>query len=116
MSAVGRAVDFHNGLGRDRVDARVRELAAQLKAKLQQRVPTIKFHTPVDPSMSAGIVIFTLSNLDPPAAATTLYEKHQITCAVSGGEFAGLRFAPHVYVLMDDIEKAAGAVASLATA
>jgi selenocysteine lyase/cysteine desulfurase len=113
VAAVGRAVDFQNSLGKDRVEARVRSLATELKTKLQQRVPSIKFHTPVDPAMSAGIVIFTMPNLDTAAAAKSLYEKYQITCVTSGGDFAGLRFSPHVYVTMAEIDKAVEAVGSL---
>jgi selenocysteine lyase/cysteine desulfurase len=96
------------------IEARVRALSAQLKAKLQQRVPNIKFHTPVDPAMSAGIVIWALGNMDNAAASTVLYEKNQITCAVSGGDFPGLRFAPHLYVSMQEIDKAVDAVVALA--
>jgi selenocysteine lyase/cysteine desulfurase len=114
VSAVGMAAEFHANIGRDRIDARVRSLAGQLKTRLQQRVPGITFHTPVDPAMSAGIVIFQLEKMDNPAGAKQLYLKNQITCAVSGGEFAGLRFAPHVYVSMSDIDKAVDAVVALA--
>ncbi|MBI4500675.1 MAG: aminotransferase class V-fold PLP-dependent enzyme [Gemmatimonadetes bacterium] len=114
VSALGKAADFHATIGRERIDARVRELATRLKSGLQQRVPGIKFHTPVDSSMSAGIVIFALPKMDNAEGAKVLYEKNQITCAVSGGDFAGLRFAPHIYVSMQDIDKAVDAVVSLA--
>ena len=63
--------------------------------------------------MSGGIVIFTRPNLDPGPAATTLYEKHQVTCATTGGDFRGLRFSPHIYLSLQEVEKAADAVASL---
>ena len=68
----------------------------------------------MDPAMSAGIVIWALPNLDNAAAANLLYDKNQITCAVSGGEFSGLRFASHVYVSMQEIDKAVDAVVALA--
>jgi selenocysteine lyase/cysteine desulfurase len=111
VSAVGRAVEFHNAIGRDRVEARVRALAAQLKARLRDRVPGVQFATPSSPEQSAGIVIFTRPNLDVRAASARLYEMHHITCATAAGN--SLRFAPHIYVLMEDIEKAVEAVAAL---
>lgn len=114
VSAVGRTVEFHNAIGRERIDARVRALATHLKTRLKEGVPGVRFHTPVDPALSGGIVIFTRPGLDPRAAATALYEKHQITCATTGGEFAGVRFAPHIYVSLQEIDKAADAVAGLA--
>ena len=114
MSVVGKAVDFHAGIGPERIETRVRELATQLKSRLQQRVPGIKFHTPADPAMSGGIVIFGLPKMDNAAGARILYEKQQITCAVSGGDFAGLRFAPHIYVSLQEIDRAVEAVMSLA--
>lgn len=113
VSAVGRTVEFHNAIGRDRIDARVRALAAHLKTRLKEKVPGVQFHTPVDATLSGGIVIFTQPNLDPGPAATALYEKHQITCATTGGEFRGLRFAPHIYVSLQELDRAADAVATL---
>ena len=113
VSAIGKAVEFHESIGRDRVDARVRALAARLKSKLQERVKSVQFHTPVDAALSGGIVIFNLPNLDTRAASIALYEKAQITCATTGGDFAGLRFAPHIYVTLADVDKAVEAVAKL---
>lgn len=113
VSAMGRAVEFHKAIGRERIEARVRALAAQLKTRLKEKVTGIQFHTPVDAAMSGGIVIFTRPNLDPGPAATALYEKAQITCATTGGDFRGLRFSPHIYVSMQEVDKAAEAVAGL---
>ena len=113
VSAVGKAVEFHESIGRDRIETRVRALAAHLKTRLQERVKSVQFHTPIDPAMSGGIVIFNLPNLDTRAASSALYEKAQITCATTGGEFPGLRFSPHVYVTLADIDKAVEAVAKL---
>jgi selenocysteine lyase/cysteine desulfurase len=111
VAAVGRAVEFHNAVGRERVEARVRELAARFKTRLRERVAGVTFATPADPALSGGIVIFTRPGLDTGAASRALYEKAQITCAGAAGN--SLRFAPHVYVLLADVEKAVDAVAAL---
>jgi selenocysteine lyase/cysteine desulfurase len=105
-------VDFHDAIGRERVEARIRELAARVKARLRERLPGVRLHTPLDAALSGGIVIFSRPGLDARATATRLYQEHHITCATAAGN--GIRFAPHIYVLLEDADRAVDAVASLA--
>ncbi|MBT4496866.1 MAG: aminotransferase class V-fold PLP-dependent enzyme [Gemmatimonadetes bacterium] len=55
----GLAMDFHNALGRDRVEARCRQLCVYLRQRLSA-FPTLRLLTPTQPELSSGIVTFGL--------------------------------------------------------
>ena len=110
VSAVGTTVDFHETVGTERVEARVRELAAALKNGIADRLPGTVFHTPRDPALSAGVVIFVPPGFER-AALNTLYDEHSIAGAGMSG---GIRLCPHIYNTLADVETVVDAVASLA--
>ena len=114
ISAVGTTVEFHETVGTERVEARVRELAAALKDGVADRLPETRFHTPRDPALSAGVVVFLPLGLNPREALNTLYTDHTIAGAPRGGEFAGIRLCPHIYNTLADVETVVDAIASLA--
>lgn len=113
IAAMGTAVEFHNTIGKDRIEKRIRYLASELKNKLKKRIQYIKFHTPLQSELSGGVVVFTIPGIDLTKALNTLYQKHNIGCAVFGGDLAGIRICPHIYNTEDQIEKTVDAVASL---
>ena len=111
VSAVGTAVEFHETVGTKRVEARVKELAAVLKKSLASQLPEVRFHTPLDPELSAGVVVFLPDGINAREALNTLYLDHEIAGASMGG---GIRLCPHIYNTLEDIEKAVYAISSLA--
>ncbi len=110
VSAMGTAVTFHNTIGVERIGNRVRELATQLKTRLAARLPDATFTTPMESDLSGGVVVFAAPGLDPAKAFAALYEQHNIGCARRG---VGLRFCPHIYNTMDEVERVVEAVAGL---
>ena len=114
VSAVGTAVEFHEMVGTQRVDARVRTLAAALKDGVADRLPGTRFYTPRDPALSAGVVVFLPPGLNPREALNTLYTDHAIACASRGGDFTGIRLCPHIYNTLAEVEKVVDVIASLA--
>ncbi len=115
IAAMGKTVEFHNLIGKGRVEARIRFLAAALKTRLKKRIPGLTFRTPLTPELSGGVVIFHVPGLDLSQALDILYHKHNIAGAVFGGDSGGIRLCPHVYNTMEEIDKAVDAVASLET-
>jgi selenocysteine lyase/cysteine desulfurase len=111
VAAMGTAVEFHKMIGKNRIEARIRTLAAALKLRLKERIPGIKFRTPIAPEFSGGVVIFHMPGVDLSKVLDTLYYKHNIGCAVFKGESGGIRFCPHIYNTIDEIDKAVDAVA-----
>jgi len=114
LAAVGQTVAFLETLGNARIEARVRALAAALKEKIREHVPQAVFRTPLDPALSGGVVVFNLPGVDLDRAFTTLYEQHHVGCAVMHGDFAGVRFCPHVYNTMAEVERVVEVVSGLA--
>ncbi len=111
VSAVGTTVEFHEMIGTERVEARVRELAAAIKNGIAERLPGTVFNTPPDPALSAGVVVFVPPDFDSRAVSSALYNEHAIAGAGMGG---GLRLCPHVYNTLADVEKVVDTVAALA--
>ena len=114
VSAVATTVEFHETIGTERVEARIRELAAAMKQGVAERLPGTHFHTPDDSTLSAGVVVFLPPDLDPRGASGALYADHDIAGAGMGGAFSGIRLCPHIYNTLADVEAVVEAVASLA--
>jgi len=110
VCAMGRTVEFHNTIGRERVEARVRELATEIKNEVKRKIPGATIVTPFEPELSGGVVIFTVPGMNSSTALNTLYKKYEIGCAVMGG---GIRLSPHIYNTMDEVEKAVDAAKNL---
>ena len=110
VCAMGRTVEFHNTIGRERVEARVRALAAAIKDEVKKKISGAELVTPVEPEMSGGVVIFTVPGMDRSKALNTLYEKYNLGCAVMGG---GIRLSPHLYNTMEEVERAMDAAKNM---
>jgi selenocysteine lyase/cysteine desulfurase len=113
VATMGVAAQFHNTIGPDRVEARVRQLAAGLKHGLADRIPGISFHTPRDPLRSAGVVVFAPPGADARQLFNALYSDHNIAGASMGGDFTGVRLSPHIYNTMAEVERVVDVVAEL---
>ncbi len=113
VAAMGTAVTFHHTIGPDRVEQRVRSLAASIKAGLRDRVPRVRFHTPMPAEQSAGVVVFTVPGTDPRDLFSRMYAEHDVAGAAMGGAFAGVRLSPHVYNTMEDVNRVLEVVASM---
>ena len=83
---------------------------ATLKEALQDRIPGVHFHTPLDPELSGGVVVFAPPGLDIRKTYQKLYQEHRIGCTMFSGEFEGIRICPHIYNTMDEIHRAVEAI------
>lgn len=113
VAAVATAVEFHRTIGPAVVEARVRELATAVMEALRERVPGVRFHTPEVPELRAGVVVFDAPGIDPGESFDRLYREHDVGGAPRGEPFAGLRLSPHVYNTLDEVDRAAEAVAAV---
>ena len=114
VSAVARMVDFHEMIGKEQVEGRIRSLAAEVKRQVTLRLPGTRFHTPIREELSLGVVVFSPPGVDLGSAMRILYEDHAVGCAVMRGDFSGIRLSPHVYNTMEDVERVVDAIARLA--
>lgn len=110
VSAMFEAAQFHFTLSKTRISSRARMLADAVKNGLKERIPNVKFVTPLDHTMCWGVVIFEIPGLDSRKALNALYSQHDIGCAAMG---PNIRFSPHFYNPLSEIEKAVDTVARL---
>lgn len=110
--SMGTAAAFHEALGPDAVEARVRALAGGLKTRLRERIPGIGFHTPLTERWSGGVVVFSLPGSNSRQLHETLYARENIGSAAMGAEFEGLRLSPHIYNTMAEVDRVVEAVAA----
>ncbi|MFQ5704944.1 MAG: aminotransferase class V-fold PLP-dependent enzyme [Gemmatimonadales bacterium] len=110
VSAIGATLTFHDAIGADRIEARVLELAAAVKSKLQANIPELRFHTPREPELSAGVVVFSVPGANARELFDTLYTQHNIGCAAMGGDFTGIRLSPHIYNTMQQVDRVVAAI------
>lgn len=104
LAAVGTTIDFHQGIGPARIEARVLELAAALKSRLVELGAQLV--TPEDPRLSAGVSIIEVPNENRKKVFDALYYEH----GIAGAQTGGLRLCPHLYNTMEHVERAVGAV------
>jgi isopenicillin-N epimerase len=108
------AIDFYNLVGPDRVEARARQLATDLKKKLAA-IPNLNLKTNLQPELSAGVVKFQLTKRDTKESYDRIWSRHRISLASTlAGDAEGLRFSPHIYNTVEDLERASSAVREIA--
>ncbi|MDG1996196.1 MAG: aminotransferase class V-fold PLP-dependent enzyme [Emcibacteraceae bacterium] len=111
--ALGRAVEFHNMIGQDRIEARVNFLANSLRDELTAKVRDIDFLTEQADGFNSGIIVALISNTDAPKAAKTIYDKYRISGAIGGRDSVlRVRLCPHIYNSLDEMKKTADYIAA----
>jgi isopenicillin-N epimerase len=110
--AATEAFAFHARIGKERVAARVRELARQCKEGLAA-MPHVTLHTPMRDELSAGIVAFEVRGMSSDDAMQAL-RKRRIIATVAPYQSALLRFTPGIINTADDVEAGLAAVRALA--
>lgn len=115
IAVISDMVNFHQQIGKENIEARVLMLAGELKKKLTDAIPDIKFVTPRATEQSAAIVFFQVPNIDYNRAYYDLYDRYKIALDSwvddSDPFYSGLRLCPHLYNSMDDIDYAVDAIA-----
>ena len=110
LAAVGAAFRFQQEIGMATIEKRARQLAQHLVAGLRQ-VPGVTFLTQPEPDRSAAVVVFKPASVDPRQLVATLYEKERIACASAGGAARpSVRFSPHFYNTMEEMDRTLAAV------
>jgi selenocysteine lyase/cysteine desulfurase len=113
VAALEAAVDFLNFIGMPAVEARVRALATHAKTQLKA-MPHVELKTNVEAALSGGVVKFKLQNMPTKQAYDTLWERHRVAAAITpSGDAEGIRFSPHVYNSIEQVDRAIAAVKSL---
>ena len=109
--ALAEAFAFHEGIGRARVEARIRTLVARLREGLSD-VRGVTVRTPGPASLSAGLVCFDVEGHDPAAVVARLAQR-RIVASVTPYARRHVRLGPGIVNTVSDVDAAVRAVAAL---
>ncbi len=105
------SLTFQAKIGRKVIEERSRSLSQALMAGLR-RIDGVQLWTHPDPARSGAVVTFRPGNLDIPKLSAAFYRNDRIGCATrTGSDRPGIRFSPHIYNTMAEIDRAVAATA-----
>ncbi|MFC1660315.1 aminotransferase class V-fold PLP-dependent enzyme [Gemmatimonadota bacterium] len=108
--AIGEALTFHQGLGSDRKEARLRYLRDYWAKALLEEGDFV-LHTSLNPAFSCGIGNIQLPGMDSGELSNWLWAKHRIiTVAIKHPEFEGIRVTASVYTSLEELDRFVGAM------
>jgi isopenicillin-N epimerase len=110
--AHGVAMDFHDTLGRDRVEARCRELRRYLRAALA-RVGGVKIITPEQEELCGGILTISLERGDAGKVRGVLADQHDVVLKRGSSEYNAIRFSTHIFNSESDVDRAVSTLATV---
>lgn len=103
--AIGTAINFHDMIGAERKEARLRYLKDYWMEALKD-IPGIKFFTSSKPEFSCGLGNFGIEGKEPADIQKELLSKYKIyTVAMVWENINGVRVTPNVYITTRDLDK-----------
>jgi selenocysteine lyase/cysteine desulfurase len=116
--AIDSAIAFHNSIGIERKEARLRYLQTYWTSKVRG-MKNVVLNTPSDPARTCAIANVGITGVTPADLAATLLDKYRIfTNAVDNpaGGVQGVRVTPHVFILPKELDVLVKAIAEIARA
>jgi selenocysteine lyase/cysteine desulfurase len=107
--AHGVAMDFHDTLGCEKVEARCRELRRHLREALAT-VDGVKVITPRDEALCGGILTISLGRGDAGQVRATLADDYDIVLKRGSVAYNAIRISTHIFNDESDVERAVGAL------
>lgn len=113
VMALGAALDFHDAIGRTRIEARVRELAGHLRQGLAE-IPGVTIVTPRTPLLSGGLTTFTINGVSNEITRKYVLDNENIY--ITGSRLNGntCRVSTHFYTLRSEIDRLLDAIRRVA--
>ena len=111
---LGASLKFANEIGLEDIIARTQMLTTRLKQRLSD-IPGIELETPLDPSVSAGLVAFHTRGLAHENPGQWLWDEHRILVAHNPKE-RWMRLAAGYFLLEEEIDLVADRLSSLSRA
>ncbi len=113
--AIGAALDFHNAIGSERKETRLRFLKDYWTHQVKD-IPGVHVHTSFKPEFACVIGLFSIDGYKPAEIDTYLFEKHKIhTVGIVWENISGVRVTPNVYTTLKDLDKLVQAIHELAS-
>ena len=103
--AIGRALDFHNGIGSERKFKRLHQLKTYWTSEVSQ-TDGISITTPKSETHSGAIALVSMEGVKPSEIDQKLFKNYGIhTVAIEWENISGVRITPHVYTTFSDLDK-----------
>jgi isopenicillin-N epimerase len=103
--AIGEALLFHQGVGPERKEARLRLLARHWMNQLKSE-PNIRFNTSFDDRQSCALANVHVEGTEPGALCDYLMSRHKIFATpIVHDEFKGVRVTPSVYTTLKELDR-----------
>src|SRR5919205_229348 len=103
--AIGEALLFHQGVGPERKEARLRMLARHWVNQLKGE-PGVRFNTPFDDRQSCALANVRVEGAEPEALCDYLMSRHKIYATpIVHEEFQGVRVTPSVYTTLKELDR-----------
>jgi len=101
---IENAIDFHEAIGIERKEARLRYLQ-QYWTKQVRGVKNIIVNTPSDPKRSCAIANVGVANMKPGDLAKTLMDRYKVfTVAIDGANVHGVRVTPQLFTTPQELD------------
>ncbi len=108
--AIAEALSFHQGIGRDRKEARLAYLRDYWAKRLLQN-DRVRLHTSLKPGFACAIAVVQIDGVDTGKLVSWLWKKHHIMAvAIKHEEFEGMRVSPNVYTMLPELDRFCEAV------
>ena len=107
-AAIGEALTFHQNIGDERKEARLRYLRDMWAKRLISASDRFELHTSLKPAFSCGLATVAIDGIEPKALQAWLWEQHRIfvtAIELQSKQFAGIRVTPSVYSTMEEVER-----------
>lgn len=102
--AISNAIDYHNKIGIDRKEARLRYIQHYWTSRVRD-IPGVIVNTPADQSRHCAIGNVGIEGIEPADLAKLMLEKYKIwTVAIDRPGVRGLRITPNVYTTTKELE------------
>ena len=111
--AIADAIDFHNMLGAERKEARLRYLTEYWTSRVRC-MENVVLNSPSNPARLCGIANAGVRGVPPSQMAKTLLDRYGIwTVAIDNNGVQGCRITPHVFVLPRELDALVTAISEM---
>ena len=112
--AIGAAIDFHDVMGSQRKEERLRYLKNYWVDQLKNH-PKISFNQPHSKNLSCAIANVAVEGKKPEEVSSELFSKYKIhAVAINWENIHGVRVTPNVYTSIKELDKLVGAMKKIA--
>jgi cysteine desulfurase/selenocysteine lyase len=104
--SVKAALDFQTSIGVERIEARIRSLAALLRSRLSE-IEGVRIYTSAHPALCGGLLGFTVDGFSNKDVVETLLQRHHVRVRHTDYGLNAVRASTHYYNTEEQVERLA---------